>query len=377
MNLELSVRKNIYSLKPYSCARDEFKGEASVYMDANENPYNRPYNRYPDPLQTALKEKIARIKNVRPTQIMIGNGSDECIDLVFRIFCEPKKDAVVAIEPTYGMYKVCADINNVKYTKVLLDKNFQLDAEKLLAETDERTKAVFLCSPNNPSGNLLKRQEIQKVIEKLNGIVVIDEAYIDFSGAPSWLNELDKYPNLIVLHTFSKAWGLASVRCGLAFASEEIIALFNKVKYPYNVNCLTQRYVAGQLDEGEQFKNECVKLVLDEKEPLIKALESLKCVKKIYPSDANFLLVKVNNAEQIYKGLVEQGIIVRNRSSISLCNNCIRITIGTKKENHTLIKVLKMLDSDLLNSNNKPLAKKSPRKAKVLFPEVFENEDID
>jgi histidinol-phosphate aminotransferase len=341
MNLESSVRKNIYNLKPYSCARDEFKGEASVYMDANESPYNRPYNRYPDPLQTALKEKIARIKNVRPAQIMVGNGSDECIDLIFRIFCEPKKDIVVAIDPTYGMYKVCADINNVKYRKVSLDKNFQPDAEKLLAETNEQTKAVFLCSPNNPSGNLLNRPEILKIIEGFSGIVVIDEAYVDFSSEPSWLEDLDKYPNLIVLHTFSKAWGLASVRCGLAFASEEIIALFNKVKYPYNVNQLTQRYVAVQLEEGEKFKNEWVKMIRDEKEPLIHALQALNCVKKIYPSDANFLLVKVNDAKRIYKHLVENGIIVRDRSSISLCNNCLRITIGTKKENRAFIEALK------------------------------------
>jgi histidinol-phosphate aminotransferase len=341
MNLELSVRKNIYNLKPYSCARDEFKGEASVYMDANESPYNRPYNRYPDPLQTALKEKIARIKNVRPAQIMVGNGSDECIDLIFRIFCEPKKDVVVAIDPTYGMYKVCADINNVKYKKVSLNKDFQLDAEKLLAETNEQTKAVFLCSPNNPSGNLLNRPEMLKVIEGFNGIVVIDEAYVDFSSEPSWLEDLDKYPNLIVLHTFSKAWGLASVRCGLAFASEEIIALFNKVKYPYNVNQLTQRYVAVQLEEGEKFKSEWVKMILDEKEPLIQALQALNCVKKVYPSDANFLLVKVNDAKRIYKQLVENGIIVRDRSSISLCNNCLRITIGTKKENRAFIEALK------------------------------------
>ncbi|MDR1437124.1 MAG: histidinol-phosphate transaminase [Candidatus Symbiothrix sp.] len=341
MNLETSVRKNIYNLKPYSCARDEFKGNASVYMDANENPYNRPYNRYPDPLQTALKEKIARIKNVPPARMMVGNGSDECIDLIFRVFCEPKKDAVAAIDPTYGMYKVCADINNVKYKKVSLDKNFQPDAEKLLAETDEQTKAIFLCSPNNPSGNLLNRVEIRKIIENFDGIVVIDEAYIDFSSEPSWLNELDKYPNLIVLQTFSKAWGLASVRCGMAFASEEIIALFNKVKYPYNVNQLTQRYVTGQLAEGENFKNEWVKMILDEKESLIQALQALDCVKKVYPSDANFLLVKVKDAKEIYRQLVEKGIVVRDRSSIALCNNCLRITIGTKKENRTLTEALK------------------------------------
>jgi histidinol-phosphate aminotransferase len=342
MNLETLVRKNIYNLKPYSCARDEFKGEASIYMDANENPYNRPCNRYPDPLQTVLKEKIAGIKNVPPSQVMLGNGSDECIDLIFRVFCEPPKDAVVAIEPTYGMYKVCADINNVKYKKVLLDENFQLKAEKLLAETDKHTKAVFLCSPNNPSGNLLNRQEMRKVIEKFNGIVVIDEAYIDFSGEPSWLNELDKYPNLIVFQTFSKAWGLAAIRCGLAFASEKIIALFNKVKYPYNINGLTQRYLSEQLKEGEKLKDGWVKLILEEKEPLINALQSLQCVEKVYPSDANFLLVKVDDAKRLYRQLVDQGIIVRDRTTLSLCNNCLRITIGTKRENRALIGALRM-----------------------------------
>jgi histidinol-phosphate aminotransferase len=391
MNLEALVRKNIYTLKPYSCARVEFKGEASVNMDANENPYNRPYNRYPDPLQTTLKEKIARIKNVNPAQIMVGNGSDECIDLVFRIFCEPKKDAIVAIDPTYGMYKVCADINNVKYKKVTLDKNFQLNAEKLLAETDEHTKVIFLCSPNNPSGNLLNRPEMQKIIETFSGIVVIDEAYIDFSSEPSWLNELDKYTNLIVLQTLSKAWGLASLRCGLAFASEEIIALFNKVKYPYNVNLLTQRYAAGQLEESEKLKNEWVKMILDEREPLANALQSLDCVKKIYPSDANFLLVKVSDAKQIYNELVGKSIIVRDRSSISLCSNCLRITIGTQKENRILIKALKTLNLSSPNSDETPLSKKLPRKSKTtdapetpqisgvqsLFPDVFEDENVD
>jgi histidinol-phosphate aminotransferase len=343
MNLETLVRKNIFNLKPYSCARDEFKGEASMYMDANENPYNHPHNRYPDPLQVSLKEKIAQIKNVLPAQIMVGNGSDECIDLIFRIFCEPKKSNVVAIEPTYGMYKVCADINNVKYNKVLLDENFQLNAEQLLAATDENTRAVFLCSPNNPSGNLLKCSEMETVVEKFNGIVVIDEAYIDFSSKPSWLSNLTKYPNLIILHTFSKAWGLASLRCGLAFASEEIIALFTKVKYPYNVNTLTQHYVAEQLEEGEKFKNEWVKMILDEKEPFIKSLKAMKWVKKIYPSDANFLLVKVDGADRIYNALIENGIVVRNRHHISLCNNCLRITIGTKKENRILIATLERI----------------------------------
>jgi histidinol-phosphate aminotransferase len=271
---------------------------------------------------------------------MLGNGSDEPIDLIFRIFCEPKVDNVVAIEPTYGMYKVSADTNNIEYRKVLLDKDFQFEATSLLATTDTHTKAIFLCSPNNPSGNLMKRSEVQKVVENFSGIVVIDEAYIDFAGESSWLTDLDKYPHLIVLQTFSKAWGLASVRCGMAFASEEIISYFNKVKYPYNINLLTQNFISQQL-EKEADKANWVKLILEQKIPFVQELDKLPIVEKIYPSDANFLLVKVNDANGIYKNLVEQGIIVRNRNSVSLCGNCLRITIGTKEENRTLINALK------------------------------------
>jgi len=343
MNLKSIVRKNIFNLKPYSCARDEFKGEASVYLDANENPYNRGYNRYPDPLQENLKKRISQIKKINPARIMLGNGSDEPIDLIFRIFCEPAEDNVVAIEPTYGMYKVCADINNVEYRKVLLDENFQMNAEQLLAVADRHTKVIFLCSPNNPSGNLLNRFEMRKVVERFPCIVVIDEAYIDFSSDPSWLSDLDNYPNLIILHTFSKAWGLASLRCGMAFASEEIIALFNKVKYPYNLSSLVQYTVLNQLDVGSDYKNQWVKKILSEREYMIAALKTLSVVEKIYPSDANFLLVKVNNANGIYKNLVNRGIIVRNRNSVSLCGNCLRITVGTEEENEVLINSLKTL----------------------------------
>ena len=343
MNLESIVRINIFHLKPYSCARDEFKGEASVYLDANESPYNSRYNRYPDPLQEGLKEKISQIKKINPAQIMLGNGSDEAIDLIFRIFCEPAEDNVVAIEPTYAMYKVCADINNVEYRKVLLDENFQMNAEQLLAAADEHTKVIFLCSPNNPSGNLLNRLEIKKTVESFHGIVVIDEAYIDFSNEPSWLNHLDNYPNLIVLHTFSKAWGLASLRCGMAFASEEIIALFNKVKYPYNISALVQQTISDQLIAGDAFKTEWVNKILQEREPLAVALKELPIVEKVYPSDANFLLVKVDDANGIYRKLVDKGVIVRNRNSVSLCGNCLRITVGTQEENKVLINSLKML----------------------------------
>ena len=343
MNLESLVRKNIFNLSPYSCARDEFKGEASVYLDANESPYNRKYNRYPDPKQEDLKKRISQIKKINPERIMLGNGSDEVIDLVFRIFCEPAVDNVVAIEPTYGMYKVCADINNIEYRKVELGKFFQPDAEKILEATDRNTKVIFLCSPNNPTGNVLSRWRILKIIESFQGIVVIDEAYIDFTDEPSWLKDLDKYPNIIVLHTFSKAWGLASLRCGMAFASEEIIALFNKVKYPYNLSSLVQHTVLSQLDVGSDYKDQWVKMILDERECLLDALKSAPLVDEIYPSDANFLLVKVKDANGIYNKLVEKGIIVRNRNSVALCGNCLRITIGTDKENKALIDCLKML----------------------------------
>ncbi|MDR0612197.1 MAG: histidinol-phosphate transaminase [Dysgonamonadaceae bacterium] len=348
MNIELFIRKNIRHLKPYSCARDEFQGIASVHLDANESPYNPNFNRYPDPLQRTLKEKIAEIKNVRPAQIMTANGSDEAIDLVFRIFCEPREDNVVAMEPTYGMYKVAADINDVEYRPVLLEENFQLNASKLLTTTDKHTKAVFLCSPNNPSGNLMNHEEIRAIIQNFNGIVVIDEAYVDFSTEQTWLKELDNYTNLIVLHTFSKAWGLASLRCGLAFASEEIIALFNKVKYPYNVNRLTQNQTLDELNYGDR-KNTWVEMILTEREPLAEALKSLPVVEKIYKSDANFLLVKVRDADKTYRFLTEKGIIVRNRNKIPLCNNCLRITVGTPDENHALINALK----DFSNCLNK------------------------
>jgi len=339
MNLQKLIRPNIFSLKPYSCARDEFKGEASVYLDANENPMNAPYNRYPDPLQWKLKEKIAEIKHVRSGQIMLGNGSDEPIDLIFRIFCEPKEDNVVAIEPTYGMYKVCADINNVEYRTAFLNEDFTLDADRVLGSVNEKTKVIFLCSPNNPSGNLLNRAGMLKIVENFDGIVVIDEAYVDFSPEKSWLEDLDKYPNIIILQTFSKAWGLASVRCGMAFASEEIISYFNKVKYPYNVNILTQNFVDEQLDHEER-KNEWVEILLENRSYLADELKKLPFVEKVYPSDANFLLVKVPDANSVYKHLTEKGVIVRNRNTVSLCRGGLRITVGTAVENRTLIEEL-------------------------------------
>ena len=336
------VRENIRNLKPYSCARYEFKGEASVFLDANENPMNAPYNRYQDPLQEALKAKIAEIKHVRPSQIMLGVGSDEPIDLIIRIFCEPKEDNIVAIDPTYNMYNVCADINNVEYRKVLLNDDYSLDAERILKAVDERTKVIFLCSPNNPTGNLMERGEVLKILNGFGGILVMDEAYIDFSSQPSWLEMLDEHPGLIVLQTFSKAWGLASVRCGMAFASERIIGYLNNVKYPYNINMLTQKFVSEQLDYEER-KNEWVKLLLEQRELFVRKLAAIPLVEKINPSDANFLLVKTPDANDIYNKLIDKKIVVRNRNNVSLCLGCLRITIGTAEENEILINALKQL----------------------------------
>lgn len=342
MNLQQLVRKNVWNMKPYSSARDEFKGEASVFLDANENPLNDKYNRYPDPLQWSLKQKIAKVKNIAPENIFLGNGSDEPIDLVIRIFCEPRIDNIVAVDPTYGMYQVCAEVNDVEYRKVLLNENFDLDAQKLLEKTDRNTKLIFLCSPNNPTGNLLSREEIKKVLDSFAGIVVLDEAYIDFASEATWLNDLEKYPNLIILQTFSKAWGLAAVRLGMAFASAEIIKLFNKVKYPYNVNILTQNFVGDELDKLE-LRKQWIATLLEGRNYLINELPKLTFVEKIYPTDANFILVKVEDANSLYKQLADKGVIVRNRNSVSLCAGCLRITVGTDKENEMLIKTLRTL----------------------------------
>lgn len=342
MNLQQLVRKNVWNMKPYSSARDEFKGEASVFLDANENPLNDKYNRYPDPLQWSLKQKIAKVKNIAPENIFLGNGSDEPIDLVIRIFCEPRIDNIVAVDPTYGMYQVCAEVNDIEYRKVLLNENFDLDAQKLLEKTDRNTKLIFLCSPNNPTGNLLSREEIKKVLDSFAGIVVLDEAYIDFASEATWLNDLEKYPNLIILQTFSKAWGLAAVRLGMAFASAEIIKLFNKVKYPYNVNILTQNFVGDELDKLE-LRKQWIATLLEGRNYLINELPKLPFVEKIYPTDANFILVKVEDANSLYKQLADKGVIVRNRNSVSLCAGCLRITVGTDKENEMLIKTLRTL----------------------------------
>ena len=338
------TRPNVWALKPYSSARDEYSGvEASVFLDANENPYNTPVNRYPDPLQRELKALIAPLKGVKEENIFLGNGSDEAIDLIFRAFCRPGVDNVVAIDPTYGMYKVCAEVNDVEYRTMLLDVYYQFKASALLSAIDENTKAIFVCSPNNPTGNSLCRKEMESLLNRFDGLVIVDEAYIDFSSEPSMLKDLDKYPNLIVLQTFSKAWGCAAIRLGMAFASPEIIAIFNKIKYPYNVNILTQKEAIKLLQHPEQIK-EWVNTLLEERARVMEEFVKLPCCVRVFPTDANFFLAKVYEATQIYNYLVSEGIIVRNRTNVALCNDCLRITIGTKEENEALLEALRKVE---------------------------------
>lgn len=339
--IESLVRKNILALKPYSCARDEFKGsDARVFLDANESAYNNPYNRYPDPLQEELKQDLSQIKNVAASNIFLGNGSDEAIDLVYRVFCEPRVDNVVAIEPTYGMYRVCADINDVEYRPVRLSETYAMSADALLQACDEHTKVIWICTPNNPTGNDMDRREMQKLLTAFQGIVVVDEAYSDFSDLQPMRTYLRHFPRMIVLNTFSKAWASAAIRLGMAFASEEIIALFNKVKYPYNVNLLTQQKARELLTDMyriERWRND----VRMERTHMIPCLTELPFVKHVYPSAANFLLVKVTDADAIYSYLRDKGIIVRNRNRVTLCENALRITIGNKEENNELLGVLR------------------------------------
>ena len=337
------VRNNVLKMKPYSSARDEYQGEASVFLDANENPFNTPYNRYPDPLQWAVKEKIAALKGVRKENILLGNGSDEPIDLLIRAFCDPGKDAITSITPSYGMYEVSAEVNNVEFRKVKLTSDFELDAAELLRIAGDDSKLIYLCSPNNPTGNNLSRKEIYKVLDGFDGLVVIDEAYIDFSSAPSFIHELEKYPNMVVLQTFSKAWGAAAMRLGMAFASPEIIAVLNKIKYPYNINQLTQEYALRLLSEEDKMKEQLVR-ILKGRTTLERKLRELPCVKKIYPTDANFILVQVTDANGIYNRLVEKGIIVRNRTNVTLCEGCLRITVGTEDENTLLLNELEQIE---------------------------------
>ncbi|MBQ8456599.1 MAG: histidinol-phosphate transaminase [Prevotella sp.] len=340
-SLEQLVRPNIWKLAPYSSARDEYSGkEAHVFLDANENPYGAPYNRYPDPLQRELKKQISKVKGIPEDMIFLGNGSDEAIDLPYRIFCQPGRDNVVAIEPTYGMYRVCADINDVEYRPVLLDEHYDFKAGDLLAACDSHTKLIWICSPNNPTGNSLNRDEMLKVIQDFEGIVIIDEAYSDFSQQQTFRTELAAHPNLIVLNTMSKAWALAGIRLGMAFASKDIISIYNKVKYPYNVNILTQQQALETLKDPFEI-DRWVKTLLGERARLMQAFQELPICEKVYPTDANFFLAKMTDAQGIYNYLVDKGIIVRNRSRIQLCNNCLRITIGLKSENNELLSALR------------------------------------
>jgi len=339
MSINHLVRPNILRLIPYSSARSEYKGRAGVFLDANENPFDTGYNRYPDPLQWKVKEKIAELKGVSPEKIFLGNGSDEVIDLLIRIFCEPKEDHIIILPPTYGMYRVSADIADVEVREVPLGPRFQPDVEAVLNTSDEHSRLLFLCSPNNPTGNSFSLEAIGQLAEGFPGITVVDEAYIDFSAQPSSLSLLDQYPRLLVMQTFSKAWGLAGIRLGMAFASEEIIGLLNKVKPPYNVNQLTQEAVLKVLEDQKQ-KEQWVQSILGQRTLLAQYLSGLEFVERIHPSDANFLLVKVTEPRRIYDFLVEQGIIVRDRSRVVRCEGCLRITVGTPEENEQLFQAL-------------------------------------
>ena len=339
--LQELTRPNIWSLAPYSSARNEYSGhEAHVFLDANENPFGNPLNRYPDPLQHELKDRLSQVKGVPAASIFLGNGSDEAIDLLYRCFCQPGIDNVVAIEPTYGMYRVSADINDVEYRPVLLDERYQIQAASLLTACDQHTKLIWICSPNNPTGNNIDREEMLKVIDQFQGIVIIDEAYSDFSRQRPLRLELSQHPNLVVLNTLSKAWASAAIRLGMAFAHPDIIALFNKVKYPYNVNYLTQQQALRILSNQSDVER-WVRLILEERSRMIEAFRQLPVCEQVYPTDANFFLARVTDAQAIYDYLVSQGIIVRNRTHVQLCNNCLRITIGTRTENGELLAALR------------------------------------
>ena len=334
------VRKNVLKLKPYSSARDDFKGDASVFLDANENPYPSPYNRYPDPHQIKLKEEIAKIKGVKTDQIFLGNGSDEPIDLLIRAFCEPGTDNVLIPQPTYGMYTVSADINAIEIKTVSLTSDFDIDLSGVEKTWNDKTKLLFLCSPNNPSGNLLSKSKIESLLMRFQGLVIVDEAYIDFTDYDGFLPLLNQYKNLIVLQTLSKAWGLAGIRLGMCFSNKEVINILNKIKPPYNISILTQQVAMESIKNGE-LKNKWVQEIKSERERLKNELIKIKRVEKVYPSDANFLLTKVSNAKAIYDSLVAKGIITRDRSNVILCDNCLRITVGTKAENNVLLNELK------------------------------------
>ncbi len=343
-NLESLVRENIKRMTAYSSARHEFSGMAAVFLDANENSFGSPlpenYNRYPDPFQMAVKEKITKIKGVPVKNIFLGNGSDEAIDLLFRIFCEPGRDNAIILPPTYGMYEVCAEMNNVKVKKVSLTENFQLDLDSIEKAIDSFTRLIFICSPNNPTGNSIGRNDIEVLLNNFEGLVVIDEAYINYARQKTFITELTEYHNLVVLQTLSKAWGLAGLRLGMAFAAEPIINYMNKVKYPYNISTAAQNLALEAL-ENIATVNDWIKITVGQREWMKEKLPELPFVKNVYPSDANFVLAKMDEAGKIYDYLSAKGIIVRDRSKIILCNDCLRITIGTPEENISLLKALK------------------------------------
>ncbi len=344
MIIENLIRENIKSLKPYSSAREEFKNSASnlVYLDANENPFDTGLNRYPDPQQNLVKAALAKTKNVSREQLLLGNGSDEVLDLIFRVFCEPKVDTVIALPPTYGMYEVLANTNDVGLIKISLLDNYQPNVDEILKAQNSQTKLLFLCSPNNPTANSFNADKIETLIKKFIGIVVIDEAYIDFSSQESWIRRLNEFPNLIVIQTLSKAYGLAGIRLGACYSSTKIISVLNKIKPPYNINQLTQQTALKALQNSIKTNNE-IAIIISERNQLIIDLEEISFIVKIYPSDANFLLVKVDDAIVRYDQLVEHGIIVRNRTNQTLCENCLRFTVGTKEENKKLMNTLKLL----------------------------------
>ena len=344
MIIENLIRENIKSLKPYSSAREEFKNSASnlVYLDANENPFDTGLNRYPDPQQNLVKAALAKIKNVSREQLLLGNGSDEVLDLIFRVFCEPKVDTVIVLPPTYGMFEVLANTNDVGLIKISLLDNYQPNVDEILKAQNSQTKLLFLCSPNNPTANSFNADKIETLIKKFTGIVVIDEAYIDFSSQESWIRRLNEFPNLIVIQTLSKAYGLAGIRLGACYSSTKIISVLNKIKPPYNINQLTQQTALKALQNSIKTNNE-IAIIISERNKLIIDLEEISFIVKVYPSDANFLLVKVDNAIVRYHQLVEHEIIVRNRTNLPLCENCLRFTVGTKEENKKLMNTLKLL----------------------------------
>jgi histidinol-phosphate aminotransferase len=342
MNINNLIRNNIKNLAPYASARHEFTGEASIFLDANENPFDTGFNRYPDPLQHDVKERISKIKNVAAENIFLGNGSDEAIDLLMRIFCEPRIDEIMILPPTYGMYQVSAAISDIAIKEVPLTIDFQPIMNEILAKANEYTKILFLCSPNNPTANSFDLELMENLVQNFKGIVVIDEAYIDFAAQESCMQWIEKYPNLVILQTFSKAWGLAGIRLGMAFANKEIIDLLNKVKPPYNVNQLTQE-VALQVLENQQQTQDYINEILNERKALETVLEQSEIVTKVYPTDANFILAQFKNPRKVYDFLVLKGIIVRDRSKVILCDDCLRITVGTKAENEELVNELKII----------------------------------